>query len=122
MPTAVSWESGLLVIAPAGPLTKQDILQLVLANYPAFTGTRVLWDLSAADLGTVTTEDFAEIAQLTSGIARPPGERRTAYATADRATFIKIHKYMNEAVKAHVSAEYAVFRTAAEARDWLTTP
>lgn len=108
-----------MVIRATGMLVAETILRVLADYYPTLGSRFVLWDLTGADVSTLRREDFIHIAQVARDTLPRAAERKTAYAVADKSSFMKMWQYLNEAVFARIHAEYQVFTSVADAKDWL---
>jgi hypothetical protein len=119
MPIESVSDSSMLVVRAAGALVREDILEVVTQYYPTLGGRPALWDLSSCDIGALSAEDFGTIVVRVKQIGAAATRRKTAYVVGDAASYVKMCKYLNEAVASRLPAEYAVFHTLAEAHEWL---
>ena len=109
----------ILTLRASGPLTADEVVGAINERYPGMAGSRVLWDLSAADMSGQTQADFARIASAARN-ARSPGKHfKTAFVVADAQNFAKQWRYINQAFTARVPVEYAAFRDRGSAERWL---
>ena len=67
----------------------------------------------------LTEQDLAEIARTVQQVVPRGTERKTAYAVADTASYLKLCTYLTETTSARVPTEYCVFFSIEEAKRWL---
>lgn len=115
----VSFDERIMTIAPEGVLSANDIVQAINEYYPSLDGRSVLWDLMHADISSFTKEDFVCITSTVRKARPPGGSRKTAYAVANRSTYLIICKYLNEAASLRLPVEYAAFTNFDAAKQWL---
>lgn len=115
----ISREPAVLNITVSGPATSKEIIAVIEREYPLLDGRSTLWDFTGSSVDHLTREDLEAIAAWTKNVATTGDFRKTAYVVADHATYVKACKYLNAAFSVGLPAEYAVFTSAAAAREWL---
>ena len=113
---------GQLTFTVSGPLLADDVIRVVKGCYTGFRGRRIMWNLSAADVSRVATDDFTRVAIAVRASTPADVERKTAYVVTGQAASVAFWKYLNQAVRLHVPVEYQVFSDAAAAQRWLERP
>jgi hypothetical protein len=108
-----------MTITVEGMLTADLVVDVVQTRYPSFRGRRLLWDLSAVEVGPFTDEDFLRIATIVREHTPPNVERKTAYVVGSQAAFVMLWKYLNKGIMVHVPVEYRTFTDLAAAQQWL---
>jgi len=115
----ISSNEKLLEIEVSGPLLQAEILKVIEEWYPQVVSTRILWDLSKADVHLLTEEDYVKIAVAARSKLPSYQSRRTAYVVADAKAFLKQWSYVERAALIRVGAEYSVFTGRESAERWL---
>jgi hypothetical protein len=111
-------DARVITIAPDGVLSTGRVLQIFRDHYPTVGDRAVLWDLTRADVSSLSAQDLTAIAVAARSYPRT-GIRKTAYVVADAASYLKLCQYLNATATARVPIEYAVFKTMGEARHWI---
>lgn len=112
----------LLEITASGALSVDDVCAVVDAWYPQLTATRVLWDLSGADISRLTDQDYVKIALHARAKLPVRQSAKTAYIVADAAAFMKLWRYVERAAAVKVGVEYSAFTERKSAERWLRQP
>jgi hypothetical protein len=117
----VSSDTRVVIITPLGALPVDRVIQIIKAQYPNLGNRSVLWDLTLADVSSLTRSNMTEIAFAVRKISRT-GSRKTGYIVSDSASYLKLCQYLNEATTARLPIEYAVFKTWDAAKKWIEQP
>src|SRR4051812_22125637 len=105
----ISRDEHLLTIAAEGDLSTGEVVATISEHYPSLGDRSILWELTRADMRSLTKDGFAQIAAAARHSHPMSGSRKTAFAVADTATYLKMCKYCNDAMSAHVAVEYHIF-------------
>lgn len=115
----VSRDKHIMTVAVEGVLSTEQVLEIIKEHYPSLGNRCILWDLTRADVGSLTKEGFVRIAAAARQFHPQSGAQKTAFAVADAASYVKICKYLNNATSARVAVEYNVFTGYPAAKQWL---
>ena len=115
----VSFDGRIMTIASDGICSADDMVQSINEYYPSSGDRFILWDLTRADISSLTEEGFARIALAALKTLPPREGRKTAIAVANRSGYLIMSKYINQAVSARLPAEYSVFTNFNAAKQWL---
>lgn len=113
-------DADVVVVRPEGALDADRLIDLnmrVIEHRKFRPGMGVLWDLRAADVSSLGTEDLHTIKDLAELNASRRGRGRTALLAADDLPFAMARTYEQIRDLDHVTV--ATFRTEDEARRWL---
>ncbi len=102
-----------------GVLAKCDLIDAVERFYPQLADRYIIWDLSNVSLNELTEDDLIFLARY----FRPQSQRRTgsrtAVVSAGDAMFVQACIYTAVAMLEEIAVDYFVFRTLAEAEEWM---
>jgi hypothetical protein len=111
----------LLIVTVTGDLTAKDVIAVIEEYYPDGIVKDVVWDFSNGSMKALSNQGFKEIASATAK-ALASGARqggRTVFVANRNSEFGLMRMYTAIAEMTGVSVKYTVFRTLAEALQWL---
>ena len=105
-----------------GEVLRGDILAAIHAHFHHLPNPNVIWDLSAASIGTMNRADFEAIALAAKATNQKRKDAKTAFVGGSPETFALVCMYTGLAALAEVSVDYSAFHTLAEAEQWIAQP
>lgn len=111
----------LLIATVNGDLIANEVIEVIEEYYPKGIIKDVIWDLTNGTMKTITNQEFKNIARATlesvSNGSRQGG--RTVFVGNNDTEFGLMRMYTVIAEMTGVTITYTVFRTLAEALQWL---
>jgi hypothetical protein len=111
-------DRGLALVRVTTAVTPRELLDVVTEDPRFLRMPRHLWIIGDGVLAALTTDDIAGLARAFRPAWQRPGGR-TAFVASDPAMFGLARMYGAHAEMEGSHAAYGVFRTEAEAREWL---
>ncbi len=108
-----------LAITVLGPVVPREIIEVVQREYPKLSTNMILWDLTQADITTISVDDFRTIASIAKQSLPAGYHGRTVYVGQESSLYNLMCVYTAIAVMTGIPAEYSVFHTRSEAEQWL---
>jgi hypothetical protein len=102
-----------------GETCREDIIAAVDTYFPKLIFTDVIWDLSGANISTMSRADFEAIAQATKAHEAVRGQTKTVFVTSNPETFALICMYTGLAAMTELAVDYSAFNKLEHAEQWL---
>ena len=119
----ITIEGSLLIATVRGDITANELIAVVLENYPNDMVKDVIWDLTKGSMKAISKDGFSEIAKTTkmvvAGGARRSG--KTVFVGGVDREYVLSSIYKVIAEVSGVPIKYNVFMTLEEARNWLAS-
>ncbi len=116
---AIQHLTQVLTLTIEGDLTKPEVVEAMMANYPSAKRKNKLWDLARANIRNLTEADWAGIASVAAAFGDASAETRTALVAGDIESFATLSRYLVKTSIARVRVEYRIFRGVEEAMKWV---
>lgn len=104
-----------------GLLTVDDVLNTLAQTYSSTITRRIIWDLTAADLGTLTSDDLSRIAAAAAQYAPRVPEVKTAIIVPNAFTYGLTRMYDVYRGREGAKAPMKSFHKYSEALTWLSS-
>ena len=104
-----------------GELSTAEVFAVFEQFYRGKPTKRVLWDITAADIGTITSADFSRIAAAVAQYGVRFGEIKTAAVVSSDFAYGMTRMYQALRERSMVKAPFMSFRSREEAIAWLTS-
>ena len=111
----------LTVYTAHGEIAREDVKNAISDFYTYGPVTKnVMWDLTHAQLGDISSEDVKQIATVPRQSLEPRTEGKTAIVAPDDLAFGLSRMYQNASMTEALPFQIKIFREYEEARQWLT--
>lgn len=102
-----------------GVLNVDEVLEVLAEFYRGKTTKLVLWDLSNADISSLTSADFSRVAEAVARYAIQFGDVKTAAVVSSNFAYGMTRMYQALRERGSNAGTFLSFRTRDEAFDWL---
>jgi len=117
--TTIDDENDLTVFTVKGELTAKEIIHHASEYYTEKPTRLVLWDVTNGTVGSISNDDFQQIAgQMKNYISKRTGGK-TAFVVKSDLDFGLGRMYGAYAESEHLPVAYRTFRTVEEAKKWI---
>jgi len=111
--------SELTINKAKGKLTAEELLIWLSEYYSGITTKLILWDFNEADLSSITSEEFMEIAKEVKNRSDLRAEGKTAFVVNNDLGFGLGRMFQAFSEIEGTQLEFMSFRDVVEARKWL---
>jgi hypothetical protein len=113
--------SQLTVFMTDGRIRLADVKEALEKFYFSQPTQKIIWDLSRADLSGATLEEVEELAKFVKGLAHSREGGRNAIITSKPFAYSLGKMYQLFAELARQTSQTRIFKTWAEAEEWLNS-
>lgn len=102
-----------------GETRRGDIIGAIHAFFPKLVFADVIWDLSEADISSMSRADFEAIALAAKVHTETRGHAKTVFVASNTETFALVCMYTGLAAMTELDVDYSAFTALEHAERWL---
>ena len=102
-----------------GETCRQDITGAIQTFFSKLVFTDVIWDLSEANISSMSRADFEAIARAAKAYEGIRGHAKTVFVASNTETFALVCMYTGLAAMAELDVDYSAFTALEHAERWL---
>ncbi len=120
--TQIDPEGDLTIHTASGEISADEILDRIRSYYAGEVTSLVMWDLSDADLRSLTASDVQQFVDLTNSLTAPRAGGKTALVVSTTLAFGMARMYELSKDAAADQIDRKTFRDRKTALEWLGVP